>query len=257
MMLAMLSAATAAAAPLRVLGLQIEQQLGVERNLQRAEALIRANPGYALYVLPELSCTGYNDDVLSALDEHAQEADHGPIADKMASVAREACAHVCYGFVRRTLVAGVPRYSICQAVMAPDGTLALAYEKMHLCDMGLCSEVAYGLQPGSEVGIFECGGVRVGVTVCYDLRFPELYRRLVWDEGCDLVLHPCAFIRDATFPTYHQFATARAVENGAYLLSVNFAGADFGDSIAVPPCAAAVARDERTLKNRSSSLRDA
>jgi len=77
--------------------------------------------------------------------------------------------------------------------------------------------------------------VRVGITVCYDLRFPELYRSLAWDGGCDLILHPSAFIRDPTFPSYHQFVTTRALENGVYLLSVTHAGPSFGDSIAAPP----------------------
>ena len=88
---------------------------------------------------------------------------------------------------------------------------------------------------GSTPGVVEINGVKVGVTICYDIRFPELYRKLAWDADCDLILHPSAFIRDATFPCYHQFVTTRAVENGVYLLSVNYAGEDFGDSIAVPP----------------------
>ena len=101
--------------------------------------------------------------------------------------------------------------------------------------MGACSEVGYGFERGSELGVFECKQIRVGLTVCYDLRFPELYRAIAWDAGCDLILHPSAFVRDATFSCYHQFVTTRAVENGVYVLSVNYAGALFGDSIAAPP----------------------
>ena len=101
--------------------------------------------------------------------------------------------------------------------------------------MGACSEVGYGCSRGDALGTFEGDGVRVGLSICYDIRFPELFRRLAWDEGCDLVLHPSAFIRDATFPCYHQMCTVRAVENGIYFLSVNHGGEDFGDSIAVPP----------------------
>ena len=70
---------------------------------------------------------------------------------------------------------------------------------------------------------------------CYDLRFPELFRSYAWDRGCDLILHPSAFVRDATFPTYHAFVTTRAQENGVYLLSVSYAGTKFGSSIAAPP----------------------
>jgi predicted amidohydrolase len=111
----------------------------------------------------------------------------------------------------------------------------LAYDKMHLCDMGACSEVAYGIARGTEPGVFDCRGYSVGLTICYDLRFPELHRHLSWDRDCDLILHPAAFVRDATFPCYHQFVTTRAVENGVYMLSVNYAGDEFGASIAVPP----------------------
>jgi len=127
-----------------------------------------------------------------------------------------------------------PVFTIAQAVVGPTG-IELVYDKMHLCDMGKCSEVAHGLTRGERPGVFTCRGWRVGVCICYDLRFPALWRRLAWEEDCDLIVHPSAFVRDATFPMYHTFVTTRAVENGIYVLSVNFAGADFGESIAAPP----------------------
>ena len=230
-MIAALLASTAGVTPLRVLGLQVQCTPGaVEANCAAAADLIRDNPGHRLYVLPELSATGYFDSVLGALDEYAQPAD-GSIATFFGDVAREARAFVCYGFLRRV----GERTTICQAVAGPDGSQVLAYDKMHLCDMGACSEVGYGCSRGDALGTFEVDGVRVGLSICYDIRFPELFRRLAWDEGCDLVLHPSAFIRDATFPCYHQMCTVRAVENGIYFLSVNHGGEDFGDSIAVPP----------------------
>ena len=125
--------------------------------------------------------------------------------------------------------------TICQAVVGPSGDVVQLYDKMHLCSMGACSEVGYGLTAGTTPGVFEVAGWRVGLAICYDLRFPELWRKLAWDLECDVILHPSAFVRDATFPCYHQFVTTRAVENGIYVMSVNHAGEDFGDSIAVPP----------------------
>ena len=193
----------AAPVPLRVLGLQVELLAGLTANLARAEAMIRSHPGYRLYVLPELNCHGYSDAVLSQLDptrpnQHpAQDAKTGSITAFFARLAREVDAHICYGFLRD---AGGGRTCICQAVVDPRGELLVVYDKMHLCDMGDCSEVGYGCSPGGELGIFDCDGVWVGLTICYDIRFPELYRALAWDAGCDLVLHPAAFIRDATFP---------------------------------------------------------
>ena len=214
--------------PLRVLGVQIAPGANIQ---QRATQLIRENPGHELYVMPELSSHGYDDTVLSQLDSYAEKAD-GSIFQHFSNCARDVNAYICYGYLRRTECGGC---TICQAVVDPSGELVLSYDKMHLCDMGACSEVGYGVQPGSTPGVFEINGVKVGVTICYDIRFPELYRKLAWDADCDLILHPSAFIRDATFPCYHQFVTTRAVENGVYLLSVNYAGEDFGDSIAVPP----------------------
>ena len=197
-----------AARPLRVIGVQIDSQAGqTDANCERAERLIRQHPGFDLYVLPELSSNAYDNSVLANVEDHAQELESGTITSFFSRVAREVDAHICYGFLRRSseAVKSSPRYSICQAVAAPDGSLTLAYEKMHLCDMGACSEVGYGLSPGSTPGIFTCNGVRVGVTVCYDLRFPELYRRLAWDEGCDLILHPSGFVRKRP-ATHHSLA---------------------------------------------------
>ena len=89
-----------------------------------------------------------------------------------------------------------PVFTIAQAVVGPTG-IELVYDKMHLCDMGACSEVAHGLTRGERPGVFTCRGWRVGVCICYDLRFPELWRRLAWEEDCDLIVHPSAFVRDS------------------------------------------------------------
>ena len=172
---------TATAAPLRVLGVQIAASPGaIDDNCRRAAALIRANPGHHLYVLPELSCTGYADEVLSQVNAHAEAVDEGAIARFFSALARDVTAHVCYALLRRTPSGGV---TICQAVAGPHGELVCQYDKMHLCDMGACSEVGFGLQPGTKPVHFECEGHRVGLAICYDLRFPELFRELAWREG--------------------------------------------------------------------------
>ena len=117
------------------------------------------------------------------------------------------------------------RTTIC-AVAGPDGSQVLAYDKMHLCDMGACSEVGYGCSRGDALGTFEVDGVRVGLSM---LRH-SISGALPSARGTRgaTVLHPSAFIRDATFPCY-QMCTVRAVENGIYFLSVNHGGEEFGD----------------------------
>ena len=102
-------------------------------------------------------------------DSHAEKAD-GSIFQHFANCARDVNAYICYGYLRRTECGGC---TICQAVVAREsGELVLSYDKMHLCDMGACSEVGYGVQPGSTPGVFEINGVKVGVTICYDIRLP-------------------------------------------------------------------------------------
>ena len=152
---------------LRVLGVQLAASSGTERNLEHAASLIRENPGFSLYVLPELSSHGYSDAILADASAHAEDALDGKCADFFRELSAEVNAHICYGFLRRT-EAG--RITICQAVAAPtdkpERSLSLVYDKMHLCDMGACSEVGYGLERGAAPGTFEVNGFRVGVTVC-------------------------------------------------------------------------------------------
>ena len=228
---------------LKVCAVQLRATPGdVSGNVRRAAELIRASPGYHLYVLPELSSCGYGDGVLSNLPTFSQNPSRGNVFLVFQALAREADAHICFGFLCRTarplsavpavgscIVAqngapGVvtranavaeaadvrfehgrertclltelrePVFTIAQAVVAPTGRVELVYDKMHLCDMGKCSEVAHGLTRGEQPGVFTCRGWRVGVCICYDLRFPELWRRLAWEEDCDLIVHPSAFV---------------------------------------------------------------
>ena len=71
--------------------------------------------------------------------------------------------------------------------------------------------------------------------ICADMRYPELARELAVEHGVDLILHPCAFSRDASFCSWHQFVIARALENQVYWLSLNYSGKSFGASIFAPP----------------------
>ena len=100
--------------------------------------------------------------------------------------------------------------------------------------MFLCTAVQYGGMCAARWADAE------GLTVCYDLRFAELYGHLAWECECDLILHLSAFIRNATFGSYHPFATTHAVENGVYLLSVNYRYA--GERLWRVDCLSAVAR---------------
>ncbi len=110
-----------------------------------------------------------------------------------------------------------------------DGTRQLVYRKHHL--FGYDSAESDLLVPGERLETATIGGVTVGVTTCYDLRFPELYRRLV-DAGAELILVPSAW----PYPRIEHWETlsrARAIENQCYVATINGSGTfstDDGDT---------------------------
>ena len=227
---------------LSICGLQIQTISDVKLNLDAAEKMMRANPGHDLYVLPELSSAGYGVDTFHCRERLAEPPLNGPSFNRFSRLAVELDAFVAYGILRRNIG---DTYYICHVVVGPHGRPVCYYDKMHLCDMGACAEGAQGVTAGAaEPCAFYCRGWTVGLCICYDLRFPELWRDLAWKRGADVVVHPSAFFRDATFPSWHAFVCARAVENQVYVVSVSHAGEDFGGSIAHPPWLGPVADDD-------------
>mmetsp|Transcript_27687 Transcript_27687/g.33846 ORF Transcript_27687/g.33846 Transcript_27687/m.33846 type:complete len:287 (+) Transcript_27687:63-923(+) len=219
-------------------------------NLQRTAAQIRKlSPAHDLVVLPELSSPGYSEQVFKNQYLYAEDACSGPSHAFYSALAKETGMHIAYGILRlhenSESEETKRKISISHVVLAPgvDEPIAI-YDKIHLCQVGKCSEVNHGITPGvAKPCVFDVAGVRVGLCICYDLRFPELWRALAWgNNNADVILHPSAFVRDTTFPTWHQFVTTRAVENGVYVVSVSFAGEYFGDSIVCPPWVGTVQR---------------
>ena len=78
-------------------------------------------------------------------------------------------------------------------------------------------------------------GWKMTPLICYDIRIPEMSRALVLEHNADLLLHCGAYFRDESFATWHNFATARAMENQVYLLSLNRAGKNYGSSLFCSP----------------------
>ena len=240
-----------------IVSLQIRSSPGnVTANLAHSATQIRRllrKPGKKpdIVLLPELSSTGYSDEVLQNKEKYAEDPFAGPSFQFYSKLSLECGCCIAYGILCRRL----KKVTISHVVVGPGRNRPVAkYDKIHLCSVGDCSEVAYGITPGElnqEVSAtFQVKGVRVGLCICYDLRFPELWRLLAWTKHCDVILHPCAFSRDATWKTWHPFVTTRAVENGVYVVSANYAGSHFGDSIVCPPWVGSVASaDGGTTRN--------
>jgi deaminated glutathione amidase len=125
-----------------------------------------------------------------------------------------------------------------------DGELAATYRKIHLYDVEIAGRVSYqesrSVAPGEEPVAVDVDGVRVGLTICYDLRFPELYRRLAID-GAQVLAVPAAFMMHTGRDHWEVLLRARAIENQCYVVAAGQIGDHdpgrtcFGRSMVIDP----------------------
>ncbi|GIV59058.1 carbon-nitrogen hydrolase family protein [Rhodocaloribacter litoris] len=123
------------------------------------------------------------------------------------------------------------------------GRIAARYDKIHLFDVDLGRGEAYResgvIMPGSRAVVAETPWGRLGLSVCYDLRFPHLYRRLA-QAGAEILAVPSAFTRTTGQAHWHVLLRARAIENGAYVFApaqcgTHGDGATYGHALIVDP----------------------
>ncbi len=214
---------------MRIAALQMVSTPDVARNLVAARGLIAqaAQQGAQLVALPEYFCLmGRADsdkfDVAEALIGRGRQdgVDGGPIQQALAAAAREHRLWVIGGTL--PLRCDDPqRVRNSSLAFAPDGTLAARYDKMHLFRFEAGRErydEGRVLEAGATPVAVQCGALRVGLSVCYDLRFPELYRALM-SPPCDLIAVPSAFTHTTGSAHWELLLRARAVENQAYVIA--------------------------------------
>jgi predicted amidohydrolase len=209
---------------MKIAALQMVSTPRVDENLATARRLIAsaARDGATLVGLPEYFCfMGANDRDKLAI---AEVAGDGPIQRALSDTARELGVWVMGGTM--PIRGDKPdRVMNANCVYAPDGSMAARYDKMHLFryDNGRESyDEGRVLDAGSEPASFDTGAVRVGLSVCYDLRFPELYRRITFAQGrkpCDLLAVPAAFTYTTGRAHWELLLRARAVENQCYVIA--------------------------------------
>ena len=129
-------------------------------------------------------------------------------------------------------------------VIDPEGEIAARYDKLHMFDVDLAGGESYResqyYEPGSKAVIAELPFGRLGMTICYDLRFPALYRALA-TEGANLIAIPAAFTKQTGQAHWHVLVRARAIETGAFVLAATQGGLHengretFGHSMIVSP----------------------
>ncbi|WP_174911159.1 carbon-nitrogen hydrolase family protein [Burkholderia diffusa] len=238
------------ATPFRVAALQMVSTPDVARNLAEAGRLIAeaAGDGAQLVLLPEYFCfMGHRDTDKLALAEPYRD---GPIQRFLSEAAHRHGIWVIGGTL--PLKAPEPdRVLNTTLVFDPTGNEAARYDKIHLFNFEKGDESfdeARTIRAGDTVVAFDAPFGRVGLSVCYDLRFPELYRRM---GDCALIVVPSAFTYTTGRAHWEMLLRARAVENQCYVLAAAQGGKHengrrtWGHSMLIDPWGEIVAvRDE-------------
>jgi predicted amidohydrolase len=235
---------------IRVAAVQLQSQNDILANLARCEYWISAAVagGAQLIVLPENFAYFGNE----AGRRTAAEVlgDYGkPIQGLMSRAAStQGVAIVAGGWPEANPYAPQPYNSA--TLFVPSGTHAANYRKLHLFDVTLPSgqvlRESDAVSPGSAVVACDLFGFRLGLSICYDLRFPELYRQLV-RRGCEILCAPSAFTEQTGKAHWELLVRTRAVESQCWMIAANQDGEHpgnrrtFGHTMIVDPWGAVAA----------------
>lgn len=114
------------------------------------------------------------------------------------------------------------RFANRSFLIAPDGSVAARYDKIHMFDVNVSATEVYreseGYRPGTQAVVAETPFARIGMTVCYDVRFPSLYRRLA-QGGAQVITVPAAFNHITGAAHWETLLRARAIETGCFVLA--------------------------------------
>jgi predicted amidohydrolase len=233
---------------LRVACVQMNAVNEKDDNIERAEGLVAqaAATGADLVMLPE-KWTGIGPpDLIRAV---AESLDDGEATLAMREWARKHGITLHGGSIveRRE---GREKLSNTSVVIDPEGEIAAIYRKIHLFDVQVGGHVyreSETEQPGDQPVRTDVEGWRLGLTICYDLRFPELYRLLAL-EGCEALAVPAAFTLYTGKDHWEPLLRARAIENQCFVVAANQWGsyadgkAAYGRSMVVDPWGLVVAQ---------------
>lgn len=232
--------------------IQMDAQDNPAANREKAVSLIgqAVDRGAQLVALPEVFVYVH---AFNRMQEMAEPI-NGPTAEVLCETARRYGIYLVGGsFLER--VPGQEKVFNTNLFIGPDGEIRAIYRKIHLFELIAPGEViaieSQVVEHGKDIVTAETPFGVIGLTICYDLRFPELYRALA-DRGARILTVPAAFAMKTGKDHWEVLLRARAIENQAYVLAPNQFGIKpdgsvcYGHSLIVDPWGTVVARASDT-----------
>jgi predicted amidohydrolase len=223
----------------------------VERNVEDASALIRAAAAQGARYVQTPEITTLMEMERARLFAAVRPEEGNPAVARFAALAQELGIWLHIGSM--AVLLGNGKIANRSLLFSPDGTVQARFDKLHMFDVELPGGESYreskNYQAGNAGVLAEMPWGTLGLTVCYDLRFPHLYRALA-KAGADFLAIPAAFTRRTGAAHWHVLVRARAIENGAYVFAAAQAGRHesgretYGHSLIVSPWGDVIAEAE-------------
>ncbi|WP_428670389.1 carbon-nitrogen hydrolase family protein [Roseibium sp.] len=227
---------------------QLRSGKSVADNLKVAEDLIRAaaKDGAQYVQTPEMSnlLVRSREELLEEIREPARD----PFLQRAQVLASELGIHLHLGSL--AVLSGNGKVANRGFLIAPDGRILASYDKIHMFDVDLPNGESWResatYEPGTQSVLVDLPFARVGMAVCYDIRFPAIFRTQA-RAGAQVLTAPAAFTRQTGEAHWHVLQRARAIENGAFVISAAQGGLHedgretYGHSLVVEPWGAVIA----------------
>lgn len=228
----------------QIAAIQMTSTASVQDNLAQAQKLIAIaiNTGAQLIVLPEMFAT-MGMDKESACHVYETQGT-GPIQEFLAAQAKQSRAWIIGGTIPLKSDDGERARAAC-LVFNDKGECVARYDKIHLFDVYVADsrenfQESKRIEPGEQIVVIETPVGKVGLAICYDLRFPELFR-LLQERGAEIFALPAAFTVPTGQAHWEILMRSRAIENTCYMVGAAQWGNNspnrktFGDSIIIDP----------------------
>jgi predicted amidohydrolase len=229
-------------ATMKVAAIQMRSGTSPQRNAADMERMVREAAGQgATYVqTPEMTGALVRDAQARAAAFTSEEK------DVVAATARRLAAELgIFVHIGSTaILRGDGKLANRALLYAPDGARVAAYDKIHMFDVDLDNGESWressAYEPGTQSMVADLGGTKLGFAVCYDLRFPQLFRAEAL-AGAEILSVPAAFTRQTGEAHWHVLIRARAIENGAFVVAAAQGGRHedgretYGHSLIVDP----------------------